>query len=126
MKTKPTLTILVCVLAAGVAVAQSPISVIENTRTTMNGVRDNSAAASNAALGIQGKAPSAASATQAPSKSGGAPSVSLKTASTKTNTAGTSKAPAEKTSSVKPVRATAGSKSVHAKAVAVAPMTPKN
>jgi hypothetical protein len=130
---KPTMTIFVCVLAAGLAAAQSPMSVIENTRATMNGVRDNSAAASNAALGIQGKG-SSPSAAPAPAKSSAAQSVSVKPASTKTSTSapsktaagatqpgttGASKAPAAK-------KATAGSKSVHAKAAAVAPVTPKN
>lgn len=56
MKMKPALaittTILVSVLAAGLASAQSP-SVIQNTRNTMNGVSSNAAAASNQALGIQ-------------------------------------------------------------------------
>ena len=52
---KPTMAISVCVLAAGLAVAQNP-SVIQNTRATMNGVRDTSTAASNAALGAQPKA----------------------------------------------------------------------
>ncbi len=54
MKMKPTKTILMCVLASGLAAAQSP-SVIENTRATMNAVRDNAAAASNAALATQEK-----------------------------------------------------------------------
>jgi hypothetical protein len=49
---KPTITMFVCVLAAGLAVAQNP-SIIQNTRNTMDAVRDNSAAASNAALGNQ-------------------------------------------------------------------------
>jgi hypothetical protein len=49
---KPTMTISVCVLSAGLALAQNP-SVIQNTRATMNGVRDNSTAASNRALGAQ-------------------------------------------------------------------------
>jgi hypothetical protein len=82
---KPTMTILGCVLAAGIAAAQSPVSVIENTRTVMNGVRDNSAAASNAALGDP--APSAASATQASSQSKPAPSSSATSSSPKTATA---------------------------------------
>ncbi len=56
---KLTLTILVCVLVGGLASAQSP-SIIQNTRNTMNTVRDNQAAASNAALGLQQNAPSAA------------------------------------------------------------------
>jgi hypothetical protein len=49
---KPTMAISVCVLAAGLAVAQNP-TVVQNTRATMNGVRDKTAAASNAALGGQ-------------------------------------------------------------------------
>ncbi len=49
---KPTLNILVCVLAAGSAFAQSP-SIIQNTRNTMNAVSDKNTAASNEALGIQ-------------------------------------------------------------------------
>ena len=63
---KPTMAISVCVLAAGLAVAQNP-SVIQNTRATMNGMRDNSAAASNTALGSQHTA-AASSATQAPAE----------------------------------------------------------
>jgi hypothetical protein len=51
MKTKPTVKILICVLAAGSALAQSP-SIIQNTRNTMNAVSNNSTAASNEALGI--------------------------------------------------------------------------
>jgi hypothetical protein len=47
-----TTTILVSVLAVGLASAQSP-SVIQNTRNTMNGVSNNATAASNEALGIQ-------------------------------------------------------------------------
>ncbi|HSZ61655.1 MAG TPA: hypothetical protein VK828_07645 [Terriglobales bacterium] len=53
MKRKPANTIktaiLVSALAAGMAWAQSP-SIIQNTRDTMNGVSNRSAAASNAAL----------------------------------------------------------------------------
>ncbi|MGA9642151.1 MAG: hypothetical protein WBQ72_12195 [Terriglobales bacterium] len=45
---------LVCVLGAGMAAAQNP-SIIQNTRAVMNGVRDNAAAASNAALGVSQK-----------------------------------------------------------------------
>jgi len=47
---KPTVTILVCMLSAGLAAAQSP-SIIQNTRDTMNGVANRAAAASNQALG---------------------------------------------------------------------------
>jgi hypothetical protein len=60
---KPTNAISVCVLAAGLAMAQNP-SVIQNTRATMNGVRDTSTAVSNAALGQQKTA-------QAPAKTAG-------------------------------------------------------
>jgi hypothetical protein len=70
MKTKPTVTILVCVLAAGLASAQSP-SIIQNTRATMNGVSNNATAASNEALGIHQSTPAAASAAHAPAKSSG-------------------------------------------------------
>jgi len=61
MKTKPAITesaikmttaILVSVLAAGLASAQSP-SIIQNTRNTMNAVSHNATAASNQTLGIQ-------------------------------------------------------------------------
>ena len=67
---KPTVTIFVCVLAAGLASAQSP-SIIQNTRNTMNGVSSNATAASNEALGIHQSPPSAASATHAAAKSSG-------------------------------------------------------
>ena len=55
---KPTVTILVCVMAAGLASAQSP-SIIQNTRNTMNAVSSRDTAASNEALGV-GQAPPAA------------------------------------------------------------------
>ena len=70
MKTKPTVTIFVCVLAAGLASAQSP-SIIQNTRNTMNGVSDNATAASNEALGIHQPAPAAASSKHAAAKPSG-------------------------------------------------------
>jgi hypothetical protein len=59
---KPTVTILVCVLASAIASAQSP-TIIQNTRDTMNGVSSRSTAASNQALGKSEPAPSRASAT---------------------------------------------------------------
>jgi len=59
---KPTVTILVCVLASAFASAQSP-TIIQNTRETMNGVSSRSTAASNQALGTSEPAPSRASAT---------------------------------------------------------------
>jgi hypothetical protein len=74
MKMKPampvtitTTTILVCALAAGAALAQNP-SIIQNTRSTMNGVNNRATAASNEALsgtsggiGTTSAAPSASS-----------------------------------------------------------------
>jgi hypothetical protein len=92
---KLTTTILVCVLAAGMAWAQNP-SIIQNTRDTMNGVSNNATAASNVALQVGDKAPSAASATQAASS---APATSSATSTQ----AGQGKGKA----SVKPVHAKA-------------------
>jgi len=70
MKMKPAITIttaiLVSVLAAGLASAQSP-RIIQNTRNTMNTVNSNATAASNQALGIHHSAP--ANATHPPAKS---------------------------------------------------------
>jgi Tfp pilus assembly protein PilP len=77
---KPTVSILVCVLAAGLASAQSP-SIIQNTRNTMNGVRDNSAAASSAALGMQ---PQAVVSTSRAAVTSATPVVSVKHRSTGT------------------------------------------
>jgi hypothetical protein len=85
---KPTTTIFACVLAAGIASAQSP-SIIQNTRETMNGVSSNATAASNMALQVGDQAPSAASATQA---AGGSSSGSPFTPGTKSSTKGTHKA----------------------------------
>ena len=64
-----TTTILGCILAAGLASAQSP-SIIQNTRNTMNTVSNNATAASNEALGIHQSAPvpAPANATHAPAK----------------------------------------------------------
>ncbi len=70
MKMKPaitiTTTILVSVLAAGLASAQSP-RIIQNTRNTMNTVNSNATAASNEALGDHHSAP--ANAAHPPAKS---------------------------------------------------------
>jgi len=72
MKMKPaitiTTTILVSVLAAGLASAQSP-RIIQNTRDTMNAVSNNATAASNAAL--RQAAPVASSAAHVSAKSSG-------------------------------------------------------
>jgi hypothetical protein len=70
MKTKPTVTILICVLAAGLASAQSP-KVIQNTRTTMNAASGKATAASNQAPGTRKPTPAAASTQPAPAKASG-------------------------------------------------------
>jgi hypothetical protein len=74
MKMKPaitiTTTILVSVMAAGLASAQSP-RIIQNTRDTMNAVSNHATAQSNAALGTQPKAPAPAAAVT-PAKSSSA------------------------------------------------------
>jgi hypothetical protein len=92
---KPTVTIFVCVLAAGLALAQSP-SIIQNTRAKMNGVSNNATAASNEALGIHQSTPAAASAAHAPAKSSGVAVVTpVKTsAAAVKNTRGAKRAPA--------------------------------
>ena len=71
---KLTTTILAGLLAGGLASAQTP-SIIQNTRNTMNTVRDNQAAASNAALGIPQNAPAAATTPAARSSAAGAAAV---------------------------------------------------
>ncbi len=71
MKMKPaitiTTTILVSVLAVGMASAQSP-RVIQNTRNATNTVSNHATAASNQALGIGKPAPAAAGTQHAPAK----------------------------------------------------------
>ena len=80
--TKPTVTILVCVLAAGLASAQSP-RIIQNTRDTMNAVSSHAAAASNEALGIHQTAAGTASATHASAKSASSAPASASSAGAK-------------------------------------------
>ncbi len=67
---KLTVTILVGVLAAGLAWAQNP-SIIQNTRNTMNAVSNHEAAASNQALGIHQSAPSVVTAERPAPPAGG-------------------------------------------------------
>jgi hypothetical protein len=88
---KPTTTILVCVLAAGMASAQSP-SIIQNTRDTMNGVSNNATAASNMALQAGDQVPSAANATQAAGASNSASPFTPATQGTKSSTKAAHKA----------------------------------
>jgi hypothetical protein len=115
-----TTTILSCVLAAGLASAQSP-SIIQNTRNTMNTVSNNATAASNEALGVHQSAPAAASATHAPAKSRGVAVVTpVKSSSTK---AGTSSKSAKKTGGAKPVPGVVTGRKAQAKP---APTVPKS
>jgi hypothetical protein len=115
---KPTVTILVCVLAAGLASAQSP-SIIRNTRDTMTTVRGNVPAASNQPLGVRQSAPAATSATHAPAKSNRVAVVTpVKSSSSQ---AGASSAGAKKTGGAKPVQGVAARRSAQPKPTAVVP-----
>jgi hypothetical protein len=89
---KPTVTILVCVMAAGLASAQSP-SIIQNTRATMNGVSNNATAASNEALGIRQSTPATASVTRAVAKANGAAVVTVKSSAVAKNKGGAKRVP---------------------------------
>src|SRR6266404_9286409 len=114
-----TTTILVCILAAGLASAQSP-SIIQNTRNTMNTVSNNATAASNEALGVHQSAPVPASATHAPAKPRGVAVVTpVKSSSTH---AGASSASAKKTAGAKPVVGVVAGRKAQAKP---APTVPK-
>jgi hypothetical protein len=120
MKPALTTTIFVCVLAAGLASAQSP-SIIQNTRNTMNTVSNNATAASNEALGVHQSAPAAASATHAPAKSRGVAVITpAKSSSTH---AGASAAGAKKTGGAKPVPGVVAGRKAQAKP---APTVPKS
>src|ERR1700724_3753532 len=107
-----TTTILGCILAAGLASAQSP-SIIQNTRNTMNTVSGNATAASNEALGVHQSAPAAASATHAPAKSSGVAVVTpVKSSSTH---AGASAAGAKKPGGAKKIPEVADGRKAQAK-----------
>ena len=123
MKMKPaiaiTITILVSVLAAGLASAQSP-SIIQNTRNTMNGVSANATAASNEALGVQQSTPAATKSAHAPAK----PSVIAVVAPRKSSSAAAkSTSPAVKPANVKH---TGGKKRFRPVAVTGAPAKPED
>jgi hypothetical protein len=122
---KPTVTIFVCVLAAGLASAQSP-SIIQNTRNTMNAVSNNATAASNEALGIHQSAPAATNATHAPAKSAKSSGVAVvkpvKSSSSSTQ-AGTSSAGAKKTGGAKKIPGVVAGRKAQAKP---APTVPKS
>jgi hypothetical protein len=115
-----TTTILGCILAAGLASAQSP-SIIQNTRNTMNTVSNNATAASNEALGVHQSAPASASATHVPAKSSGVAVV--KPAKSSSTHAGASSASAKKTAGAKPVVGVVAGRKAQAKP---APTVPKS
>ena len=117
-----TTTILGCILAAGLASAQSP-SIIQNTRNTMNTVSNNATAASNEALGVHqsAPAPASASATHAPAKPSGVAVVKL--AKSSSTHAGASSASAKKTAGAKPVVGVVAGRKAQAKP---APTVPKS
>jgi hypothetical protein len=117
-----TTTILGCVLAAGLASAQSP-SIIQNTRNTMNTVSSNATAASNEALGVHQSAPAAASATHAPAKSSGVAVVKPVKSSSSSTQAGASSAGAKKTAGAKKIPGVVAGRKAQAKP---APTVPKS
>ena len=118
-----TMTILSCVLAAGLASAQSP-SIIQNTRNTMNTVSNNATAASNEALGIHQPAPAATSATHAPAKSHGVAVTPVKSSSSSSpSQAGSSSAGTKKTAGAKKVPGVVAGRKAQAKP---APTVPKS
>ena len=115
-----TTTILGCILAAGLASAQSP-SIIQNTRNTMNTVSNNATAASNEALGVHQSAAAAASAAHASAKSRGVAVITpAKSSSTHV---GASSAGAKKTGGAKPVPGVVAGRKAQAKP---APTVPKS
>jgi hypothetical protein len=117
---KPTVTIFVCVLAAGLASAQSP-SIIQNTRNTMNGVSNNATAASNEALGIHQSAPAAASARHAAAKSSGVAVVTPVKSSSSSLQAAASPAGAKKTGGAKRIPGVVAGRKAQAKTTAMVP-----
>jgi len=111
MKKKPMVTILVSVLVAGLASAQSP-TIIQNTRNKMNTVSSKATAASNEALGIRKPNPAAASSKPAPAKPSGTAAVAPVKPSS---------APAKNTGTAKQVPAVAAKHSAPAKPAVKAP-----
>src|SRR5271157_359486 len=102
---KRAMTILVCVLAAGLASAQNP-QIIQNTKARLDGVRNNATAASNEALGITAPAAPARKGTPAPAKPSAVPAQSK--AVPAASPAKTTPFAAKSTAIVKPASATAG------------------
>src|SRR3981189_1815979 len=118
-----TMTILSCVLAAGLASAQSP-SIIQNTRNTINTVSNNATAASNEALGIHQSAPAATSATHAPAKSHGVAVTPVQSSSSSSpSQAGSTSAGTKKTAGAKKVPGVVAGRKSQAKP---APTVPKS
>jgi hypothetical protein len=108
---KRTMTILVCVLAAGLASAQSP-QIIQNTKAKMDGVSNKATAASNEALGVAHQAapatkgkPAAAKASAVPAQAKAVPAASaaktLRVAAKSTPSVKPALAPASKGTAVK-------------------------
>ena len=121
-----TTTILVWVLAAGMASAQSP-SIMQSTRATASGVSKSATAASNEALGIHPSAAAAAKSKQAATNpSGVAATAPVKSSSSaKARAAGTGSVGVKSGGAAKRVGVVAAKHSAHAKATAAAP-TPKS
>ncbi len=122
---KPTMTILVCVVAGGLASAQSP-SIIQNTRNTMNAVSNNATAASNEALGIKQPGvhqatPARVGATHTAAKSSGVAVVAPVKSSSTASQAGASSAGAKATGGAKRVPAVAARHSVQPRPGVVVP-----
>lgn len=102
---KRAMTILVCVLAAGVASAQNP-QIIQNTKTKMDGVRNNAAVASNEALGITPTAAPARKSAPAMAKPSAVPAQTKSIPAARPTKA--MPIAAQNTATVKPASATAG------------------
>jgi hypothetical protein len=122
-----TATILVCVMAAGMASAQSP-TIMQNTRATTSGVSENATAASNEALGIHPSPAAAAKAKQAAAKPSGvtAPAPVKSSTSAKAGAAGTGSVGVKSGGAAKRVAVVAAKHSAHAKATAAAPASKSN
>jgi len=102
---KRAMTILVCMLAAGLASAQNP-QIIQNTKAKMDGVRNQATAASNEALGISASAAPARPSAPATAKASAVPARSKAVAAA--SPAKTTPFAAKNTAVVKPASATAG------------------
>ena len=112
---KRAMTILVCVLAAGLASAQNP-QIIQNTKARLDSVGNKATAASNEALGITAPAAPARTGTPATAKPSAAPAQTK--AVPAASPAKTMPFAAKSAASVKPASATAG-KQTAAKKTAV-------